>query len=110
MTLPQALRAHQLTGIVRLEDGTPAAGVSVVLLDAVRKWLDVGPPVDTDSSGAFSFVVHEGLSYIVSAVYPGRDTRGQRRVPTTVGPFVVTADPAPLRHHRAAEPLTRRIT
>ena len=70
MTLPPALRAHRLTGIVRLEDGTPAAGVSVVLLDAVRKWLDVGPPVDTDSSGAFSFVVHEGLSYIVSAVYP----------------------------------------
>lgn len=97
MTLPPALRAHRLTGTVWLEDGAPAAGVSVALLDAVRKWLDVAPPVETDSSGAFSFVVHEGLSYIISAVYPGRDTRGQRRVPTTVGPFAVTKEPAPLR-------------
>jgi 5-hydroxyisourate hydrolase-like protein (transthyretin family) len=97
MTLPPARRAYQLTGLVTLEDGTPAAGVSVALGDANRKWLDAALPVETDSTGTFSFLVHEGLSYLVSAVYPGRDAQGRRRTPTIVGPFVVTKEPAPLR-------------
>ena len=97
MTLPPARRPYQLTGIVTLADGTPAAGVSVVLLDPTRKWLDVAPPVETDSRGAFSFPVHEGLSYIVSASHRGRDARGERRVPVTVGPVAITKEPAPLR-------------
>jgi hypothetical protein len=97
MTLPPALRSHQLTGIVTLGDGTPAAGVSVVLLDANRKWHDVAPPVETDNSGTFSFLVHEGLSYLVSAQYPGRDAQGRRRIPTLAGPFAITNEPAPLR-------------
>jgi hypothetical protein len=97
MTLPPARRPYRLTGTVTLEDGTPAAGVSVVLLDVRRKWLDVAPPVETDGTGAFSLVVHEGLSYNVSASYPGRDARGRRRTPTQVGPIVITGEPAPLR-------------
>jgi hypothetical protein len=97
MTLPPARRPYQLTGIVTSEDGTPAAGVLVDLLDASRTWLEAAPPVETDGAGAFSFRVHEGLSYIVSASYRGRDARGQRRIPATVGPIVVTKEPAPLR-------------
>lgn len=96
MTLPPPRHPYQLTGIVTLEDGTPAAGVSVSLLDANRKWLDVAPSVETDNAGAFSFLVHEGLSYIVSASYRGRDARGQRRIPVTMGPVAITKQPAPL--------------
>ena len=97
MTLPPPRRPYQLTGTVTLEDGTPAPGVSVMLLDPRRQWLVVAPPVDTDSSGTFSFLVHEGLSYVISAVYQGRDARGRRQTPTTVGPLVVTQAPPPLR-------------
>jgi hypothetical protein len=97
MTLPPPRRSHQLPGTVILEDGTPAVGVTVVLLDAARKWFDVAPPVNTDTNGAFSFVVHEGLSYIASAAYRGRDAQGQRQPATTIGPFVVTPDLLPLR-------------
>lgn len=63
MRLPPALRAHKLTGTVKYDDGTPAAGATVMLLDPNRKWLDLAEPFETNASGAFSFVVHEGLSY-----------------------------------------------
>ncbi len=79
---------------VEFEDGTPAAGVTVLLGDPVRKWLDVAEPVDIDATGTFSFIVHEGLSYIVSAYYLPPNTRGVRPITTDAGPFVVTKEPA----------------
>jgi hypothetical protein len=104
MTLPPARRAHTLTGIVKFEDGTPAAGATVLLGDSVKKWLDVAEPVDTDSSGAFSFVVHEGLSYIASAYYRPPNVGRMRPTQTDVGPFRVTKPPAPLEIRVARSP------
>lgn len=96
MTLPAALRTHRLTGAVSFADGTPAAGATVMLEDAVKPWRDAAAPIDVDASGAFSFVVHEGVSYIVSAYYRPRNTRGVRPNVTSVGPFTVTKQPEPL--------------
>jgi hypothetical protein len=96
MTLPPALRTYELTGIVRFRDGTPAAGASVSLENSVRKWRDIEPSVDTDELGRFSFVVHDGTSYIISAFYRPPNTRGFRPRPTTVGPFLVTRTPDPI--------------
>jgi hypothetical protein len=93
MTLPPPLRAHRLTGIVKFEDGTPAAGATVLLGDAMREWMEVAEPVDTDANGTFSFVVHEGLSYIVTAYYRPPNAGRVRPVPTDVGPFQVTQAP-----------------
>jgi hypothetical protein len=96
MTLPPALRAYRLTGMVKYADGTPAAGATVMLEDPVRKWLDVAEPFETDASGAFSFTVHQGLSYILSAHGRPPNTRGVRPIVTNVGPFLVTKEPVPL--------------
>jgi len=96
MTLPIPLRAHRLTGTVKYADGTPAAGATVMLGDPVKKWLELAEPFETDASGTFSFVVHERLSYIVSAYWRPPNTRGVRPIVTAVGPFVVTNTPAPL--------------
>jgi hypothetical protein len=95
MTLPPALRAHRLTGVVTYTDGTPAAGAFVMLQDPIKKWLDVAEPFETDARGAFAFTVHEGLSYTISVWYAER-VRGRLPMPTTVGPFVVTKQPAPV--------------
>ena len=96
MTLSPPLRAYRLSGTVKYADGTPAAGATVTLDDPVRKWIDLAEPVDTDASGTFSFVVHEGLSYIVSAYPRPPSTRGVRPIVTSVGPFAITETPAPL--------------
>ena len=97
MTLVPALRKHQLKGTVRFEDGTPAAGARVVLGDSRRTGHALDAPVETDSSGTFSFLVHEGLSYVVSATYGDRRVLGRRPTPTTIGPFDVTAQTAPVQ-------------
>jgi hypothetical protein len=97
ITLSPPLRVHRLTGTVKYADGTPAIGATVTLDDPIRKWLDLAEPIETDGSGTFSFVVHEGLSYIVSAYYyRGPMTRGVRPVVTSVGPFTIADAPAPL--------------
>ena len=96
MTLPPPSAAHRLIGTVKYADGTPAAGATVMLLDPVRKWMDLAEPIEVDTSGAFSFVVHDGLSYVVSAYSRLPNTRGVRPIVTEVGPIVVTNPPAPL--------------
>jgi Carboxypeptidase regulatory-like domain len=97
MTIAPALRQRQLKGTVRFEDGTPAAGARVILGDSLRIWHALAQPVETDSSGTFSFLVHEGLSYVVSATYGDRRILGRRPTPTTVGPFVVTPQTSPVQ-------------
>lgn len=96
MTLPQPLRAYRLTGIVKYADGTPAAGATVLLRDPLRKWLELAEPFETDASGSFSFIVHEGLSYTIEAFYRPPNARRYMPVPTTVGPFLIANDPAAL--------------
>jgi hypothetical protein len=96
LMLPPPRRAHRLTGIVTFEDGAPAAGATVMLGDPVKPWIDLAEPVEIDATGTFSFVVHEGLSYVVSAYYRPPNAGRVRPVPTDVGPFQVTNAPLPL--------------
>ena len=90
MTLPPARRPYRLTGTVAFDDGRPASGVRVGLRDGITTWRAVADVIVTKSDGTFSFVGHDGLSYIVQASYwDGVQSKG---VSATVGPFVVTQD------------------
>jgi hypothetical protein len=95
MTLPQPRRQYRLTGTVVLEDGTPAPGRSVSLWDGGATWRQVAVGIQTDFDGTFSFVVHEGLSYVVRASH--WDQAQRKSVSGTVGPVVVTGDTGPLK-------------
>jgi hypothetical protein len=94
LVLPPARRPYRLTGTVVFEDGSPASGQSVVLRDGSATWAQVGGG-GTGPDGTFSIVVHEGLSYVASAVYWDETQRRQLR--GSVGPFFVTGDMGPLR-------------
>lgn len=90
MTLPPARRQLRLSGSVLFADGTPAAGASIVLQDGRGTFRQVAWGTATRSDGTFSFVAHEGLSYVVHATYNDDTNRQQLR--SSVGPLVVTRD------------------
>jgi hypothetical protein len=94
MTLPPARRSFTLTGTVVYENGSPASGVFLSLSDGAERWMQVAVGKKTGSDGAFSFTVHEGLSYIARASYWNEEQR--KPIGATVGPFVVTQDTKPL--------------
>ena len=95
MRLPPARRSHQLTGTVVFEDGRPAASASISLWDGSATWRQVAVGIRTERDGSFSFVVHEGLSYIAHASYWVETERKQ--VSGRIGPFVVSGDTGPLK-------------
>jgi hypothetical protein len=94
MTLPLARQTHRLTGIVVFDDGTPAVDINVSLQDGSSTWRQVGG-TRTQSDGAFSMVVHEGLSYTARASYWDEAKRTQ--LLGSVGPFIVARDVGPLK-------------
>ena len=93
LTLPPARRPYRLTGTVVFEDGRPASGEDVVLRDGSATRTQVGGG-RTGLDGTFSILVHEGLSYVASAVY--WDAAQRRQLRGSVGPFFVTGDTGPL--------------
>jgi hypothetical protein len=95
MALPAPRRSFKLTGTVVREDGSAAPGVFISLRDGVETWRQVAAGTKTGFDGSFSFVVHEGLSYIASASY--WDAEQRKSIAGSVGPFVVTQDMGPVK-------------
>jgi hypothetical protein len=95
LTLPPARRPHTITGTVVFEDGSPASGAFISLVDGSATWRQVAAGIKTASDGTFSFAVHEGLGYIARASY--WDEQQRKQVQGTVGPFVVTRETGPLK-------------
>lgn len=95
MMLPPARRTYQLKGTVTFDDGRPVSGAFISLSDGVATWRQVAVGIKTDLDGRFSFLVHEGLSYVATASYT--DVNSQRKhLGARVGPFVVSSSTAPL--------------
>lgn len=95
MSLPPARRPYRLTGTVVFEDGSPASGAFISLSDGAARWRQVAVGIKPEADGTFSFVVHQGLSYIATASY--WDDTQRKQIAGTVGPFVVTGEPVPLK-------------
>lgn len=95
MTLPPARHPWRLTGTVVFEDGSPASGAFISLSDGSAKWRQVAVGIRTEVDGTFSFVVHQGLSYIANASY--RDELQRKQLGGSVGPFVITEEPGRLK-------------
>jgi Carboxypeptidase regulatory-like domain len=95
MTLPPARRPYRLTGTVVFADGSPASGAFISLSDGSARWRQVAVGIKAEADGTFSFVVHQGLSYVATASY--RDEAQQKSLGGTVGPFVVTREMGPLK-------------
>jgi len=95
LVLPLPRRPYQLTGTVVFPDGTTVSGAFVSLSDGLERWRQVAVGIKTESDGAFSIRVHEGLSYLARAWY--WDETQRRQLETTVGPFVAGPDTPPLR-------------
>jgi hypothetical protein len=89
MVIPTPPPSYRITGVVTFEDGKPAPGVMVSLADGNARWKQVAADVPADANGTFSFLVHEGLSYVVSARYSEPSTPGRTH---SVGslPFVAS--------------------
>jgi hypothetical protein len=80
---------------VLFADGVPAAGAFVSLSDGVVSWRQVASGIKTESDGSFSFIVHEGLSYLATGSY--WDEMQGKASGARVGPFVMTAETQPLQ-------------
>jgi hypothetical protein len=69
LPLPPARQSRELTGTVVSPDGRPVSGASVSLTDGDIREHFVAISTRTDSGGRFRFTVHDGLSYMVRALY-----------------------------------------
>lgn len=93
LTLPPERRSFQITGVVVYEDGRPASGATIALWDGQVSWRQVAVGIRAGADGTFSFLVHDGLSYLAKAVVTDalfRQIHGNRS-------FVATDGLAPLR-------------
>lgn len=95
MTLPPARHAYQLVGTVVFEDGSPASGASISLSDGIAKFRQVAGGIKIGPDGTFSFLVHEGLSYIALASF--WDESQRKQVTGSFGPFVIGGDLVPFK-------------
>jgi len=78
LRLAPARPGRELSGTVVSPDGRPLAGASVWLTDGDIREHVVAVPTRTDSGGRFRFIVHDGLTYRVHALYVvqrGADTQ-----------------------------------
>lgn len=96
MLLPPARRPYRLTGTVVFGDGNPASGAFISLRDgAPGSWRQVAIGIRTGFDGSFTFVVHEGFSYVAQASFWNETERMQ--LGGNVGPFVVSGDTEALK-------------
>jgi hypothetical protein len=91
LRLPDPLARHTLDGTVVTLDGTPVAGVSVVLQGP--RGAQAGAVVTTDAQGRFSFRVFEGLTYAVRAY---SNVPGDRQVQASEA-LRIAGPPPPMR-------------
>jgi hypothetical protein len=96
LTVQPPRRVLRLTGQITFEDGTPVSRASISLQDGAATWRQVAYGINTEFDGSFSFLVHEGLSYVVNAWYNDPDDPQAKQLRTTVGPFVVSDQIGPL--------------
>jgi 5-hydroxyisourate hydrolase-like protein (transthyretin family) len=92
LRLPPARESRELTGFVVWPDGRPASGVSVWLDDGEHGDRIVAMSVRTGGDGRFRFVVHDGLSYRVRALYTSLQDGGTQRFDATEEPFVASVE------------------
>jgi 5-hydroxyisourate hydrolase-like protein (transthyretin family) len=90
LRLPPARESRELTGFVVWPDGRPASSVSVWLADGDTDRI-VASSVRTGEDGRFRFVVHDGLSYKVRALYTLLQGGHTQRFDATDEPFVASA-------------------
>jgi protocatechuate 3,4-dioxygenase beta subunit len=69
IVVPPAPRSYRITGRVLFQDGKPAGNATVSLTDGHGRWSRVAEDVQTGADGTFSFVVHDGLTYLAGARY-----------------------------------------
>ena len=100
--LPAPRRSSHLTGSVVFDNGIPVAGAFVSLSDGASSWRQVAVGIKTESPGTFSFVVHEGLSYVIRASY--WDEARRTSVTATSGPFVAGLENSPVQVVLSTEP------
>jgi hypothetical protein len=96
MILPPERVSRQLVGTLRLEDGRPASDTTVSLWDGHAPWKQVAVGIRTDSEGAFSFLVHDGLSYVLNASSYSDPADGRKSAGFRTAPFVVSPHLKPL--------------
>jgi len=78
LRLQPARQSRELSGTVVSPDGRPVSGASVSLTDGDIREHFVAISTRTDSGGRFRFIVHDGLTYMVRALYivqTGSDTQ-----------------------------------
>ena len=96
MLLPPVRQTYRLTGIVTFADGTPVPAASISLADGDAPSRQVAVGIRTGADGRFSFVVQEGLSYVARVSYTNPNDPEHKQQATRVGPFIISAETAPL--------------
>src|SRR5262245_1845839 len=95
MPLPAARRSFRLTGTVVYQDGSPVTRATISLRDQIERGQQVTVGTQTQSDGAFSFVVHEGLRYTAFSVY--WDDAQRKQIVGSYGPFVASPEMGPVK-------------
>lgn len=94
LVLPPRFIERTLNGIVVDLDGKPVAGAVVWLKE--RQFTDADMPYrkETDSEGAFSYTVYEGIKYTVNAYVESAGRIEKRSSPLSV---VITSEEEPIK-------------
>jgi hypothetical protein len=96
LRLPPPRTSRETVGRVIWPDGRPVSGAGVSLQDGTASWQQLGGAIKTDSDGRFSFVVHDGLSYLIHAWYGAQIDSQWRQVQASAGPFAINGPMASL--------------